>query len=176
MKNSLLRSFAMVLVGVLLVFMNSDAVLFLVRIIGVACLVPALVSGIDIFVNRRTCMASRDVAIAVLDVACMAFGLWLVFAPGVFVELVVILLAVALLLFALTQLYRLFVVNKIVPVHWGYVVVPFILVVVAITALAIPGRTASFITVMIGMGAVASGVSEIVISLLASKGGDSGVK
>ena len=164
MKNSLLRSFAMVLVGVLLVFMNSDAVLFLVRIIGVACLVPALVSGIDIFVNRRTCMASRDVAIAVLDVACMAFGLWL------------ILLAVALLLFALTQLYRLFVVNKIVPVHWGYVIVPFILVVVAITALAIPGRTASFITVMIGMGAVASGVSEIVISLLASKGGDSGVK
>ena len=52
---------------------------------------------------------------------------------------------------------------------WRYAIVPLALVVVSVTVLALPGQTVSFLTMMIGIAAVLSGLSDIVISLVVDK-------
>lgn len=172
MMNNIVRGIATLLVGVLLVVMNGGAIIFLVRLIGFAFLLPALVSAVNLLVGRKGRFSFQEVAVSVVDVGCIAFGIWLVFAPETFVELVVVLLALVILFYALFQLYKLFLAHKYVRVHWGYTVVPLSLVAVAVVALAVPGITLSFITVMIGISAIVSGLSDILISLLARRGGN----
>ena len=166
MVNNLVRSLATILVGVLLIFMNSEAILLLVRILGVVFLVLAFVSAVRIVMNKRERFASNDVIVSVIDLGCIAFGLWLLLSPHVFVDFIVVLLALSLMGYALFQLYELFLVRKFVRLHWSYAIVPSLLVVAAVVAMLIPGKTLSLMTIAMGIGAVMSGLSDIFISLL----------
>lgn len=167
--NNVLRSFATVLIGILLIVMKDSAIHLLVRIIGVAFFVPALVSVLGIFMNKRNRLSAKDMMLSALDVCCMALGLWLIISPEMLVELLVVLLALALFCFSLFQLYKVYALSKQVKGQWRYAVVPIALVVVSVIALALPGRTVSFVIMMIGVAAVVSGLSDIVISLVADK-------
>ena len=167
--NNVMRSFATVLVGILLVLMKDGAIHLIVRIIGVAFLVPALTSAFGILMEKRKEYAPREILVLTANVCCVLFGVWLLVAPGMFVELLVVLLALALFCFSVYQLYRLYAVNILVGKGWRYAVVPLMLVVVSVVALALPDRTASFITVLIGVSAIVSGLSDIVVSLLVDK-------
>ena len=167
--DNVMRSFATVLVGVLLVLMKGSAIHLIVRIIGVAFLVPALVSAFGIMMEKRKGFTVREILVLVADVSCVLLGVWLLVAPGMFVDLLVVLLALALFCFSVYQLYRLYLVKMLVGGGWRYAVAPLVLVVVSVVALALPDRTASFITVLIGLSAIVSGLSDIVVSLLVDK-------
>lgn len=167
--NNVLRSFATVLIGILLIVMKDSAIHLLVRIVGVAFFVPALVSASGIFINKRDRLSARDMMFLALDVCCLAFGLWLIISPEMLVGLLVVLLALALFSFSLFQLYRVYFMRNLVQGLWRYAIVPLALVVVSVTVLALPGQTVSFLTMMIGIAAVLSGLSDIVISLVADK-------
>lgn len=169
MVNNLVRSLATILVGVLLIFMNSEAILLMVRILGVVFLVPAFISAVRLIMNKRKQLSSSDVVVSVIDLGCIAFGLWLLLAPHVFVDFIVVLLALSLMGYALFQLYELFLARKFARFHWSYAIVPSLLVVAAVIAMLVPGKTLSLVTVAMGIGAVMSGLSDIFISLLVDR-------
>ena len=167
--DNVMRSFATILVGVLLILMKDSAIHLIVRVIGVALLVPALVSALGIFIRRNDGVSMRDMFISAVDVCCVALGLWLVISPGTFVGLLVVLLSLALFCFSFFQLYRLYVANRFADGNWKYAIVPVLLLLVSIVALALPDRTVSFITMLIGIAALVSGLSDIVISLIVDR-------
>lgn len=169
MVNNIVRSLVTILVGVLLIFMNSEAILLLVRILGVVFLIPSFVSAVRIVMRKRGRFASNDIIVSVIDLGCIVFGLWLLLSPHVFVDFIVVLLALSLMGYALFQLYELFLARKLVRLHWSYAVTPSLLVVAAVIAMLVPGKTLSLVTVAMGVGAVISGLSDIFISLLVGR-------
>ena len=163
MLNRIIRSVATVLIGLLLVFMPDGAMGFIVRVVGAAFFVPAMVSLVKLYVSRRETAALPMVAVGVVGLGCAAFGLWLMVAPETFAGLFVTLLGVALLLFALFQLFVLFAVKRSGASRWGFVVVPLLLVVASVVVLANPFETVTAVSVLLGVCAVLSGISDILI-------------
>lgn len=163
MLNRIIRSVATVLIGLLLVFMPDGAMGVIVRVVGAAFFVPAMVSLIKLYVSRRETAVLPMVAMGVVGLGCAAFGFWLMVAPETFAGLFVTLLGVALLLFAMFQLFVVFVAKRTGAFRWGIVVVPLLLVVASVVVLANPFETVEVVSVFLGVCAVLSGISDIVI-------------
>ena len=53
--------------------------------------------------------------------------------------------------------------------HWGFLITPFLLAVAAIIVLANPFGTLEAVSVMLGICAIVSGLSDLVISIIAGK-------
>ena len=103
--NSVIRSLSAVLIGVLLIVLKDSAMPFLVRLVGVAFFLPALISVINIYSTRKGAPLFPMVLMSIVDVGSMLFGLWLIIFPITFIELFVGMLAVALFCFSLFQIY-----------------------------------------------------------------------
>ena len=89
MTNGLVRSIVVMLTGLLLIFCSDSVVGWLIRIVGVAFFLPALVSAINIYITRAQGEMFPKVLITIIDVGSMAFGLWLMVAPASFETLFV---------------------------------------------------------------------------------------
>ena len=122
MSNGVIRSIAIMLVGLLLIFMNVDGARLLIRVLGVAFFLPALVSMVNLYISRAQGKMLSKVLIAVINVGSMAFGLWLMVAPTAFEDAFVKLMAALLLLFAVYQIVVIAVEQKkqVVPA-WIYI-------------------------------------------------------
>ena len=106
MNGGLVRGLMTMAIGVLLIVMGDGAMELLVRLVGVAFFLPALVSFVSVYSRRKEAGKFTSMAIAVIDIGCMAFGLWLLVNPFSFQSVFVKLLAVILLVIALFQVYE----------------------------------------------------------------------
>ena len=169
MLSRVVRSLATMLIGVLLVFLPENAVELLIRVLGVAFLLPALISVVKLFTTRNDAKTFAKVAISVINIGCIAFGTWLLVSPKTFAELFILLLGVALLFFGLFQLFVVFSKRSVKPMHWGFLIVPLLTVVTSVVVLANPFETVSVVSVVIGVCAFVTGCSDLVISLVIGK-------
>ena len=165
MANKVVRSVAVMLVGCLLVFMSESAISLLSRIVGVVFLLPALVSLVNIYVSRNNAALLPKVLITVIDVGSMAFGTWIIVSPLTFQDVFVKLLAVVLLVYAVYQVVMLVSAQKHSAVHVAWYVTPLLLVVVAVVLLSVSFEKTSAMSVVLGIGAIVSGLSDLLISL-----------
>ena len=168
MLSNVIRSLATMLIGVLLLFLPENAVELLIRVLGVAFLLPALISVVKLFTTRNDAKTFAKVAISVINIGCIAFGTWLLVSPKTFAELFILLLGVALLFFGLFQLFVVFS-KRSVNMHWGFLIVPLLTVVTSVVVLANPFETVSVVSVVIGVCAFVTGCSDLVISLVIGK-------
>ena len=106
-----IRSLSTILVGLLLVFMSESVLPLMVRVIGAAFSIPALVSIIVAYRNRHRTNPLQTALISVVDIGSIAFGLWLLVAPGAFLSLLLLLLSFALLVTSFYQLFMLFIIK-----------------------------------------------------------------
>ncbi|MDO5461090.1 MAG: DUF308 domain-containing protein [Bacteroidales bacterium] len=169
MLNKVVRSMATMLVGFLLVFLPESAMGLIIRVVGAAFFLPALISAIRLYMSRNQVDTMRLIAIAVIDLGSMVFGVWLMVAPTTFAELFITLLGIALLVFAVFQVFVVYSAQKYRPMHWGFLITPFLLAVAAIIVLANPFGTLEAVSVMLGICAIVSGLSDLVISIIAGK-------
>lgn len=163
------RSLFAVLVGVLLIILKDSAMPFLVRLLGLAFLFPALVSVINLFMTRKGAALFPLVMISIIDVGSIAFGVWLLVSPMTFLGLLAVILAVVLLGFSLFQIYSVVSVRRSLRSAWGLLVTPLLLAVASIVVLANPFGTIATVSVILGACAVVAGLSDIVIYLIARK-------
>lgn len=169
MVINITRSLFAVLVGVLLIVLKDSAMPFLVRLLGLAFLFPALVSVINLFMTRKGAALFPLVMISVIDVGSIAFGVWLLVSPMTFLGLLAVILAVALLGFSLFQIYSVVSVRRSLHSPWGLLVTPLLLAVASIVVLANPFGTIATVSVILGVCAVVAGLSDIVIYIIARK-------
>ncbi len=143
---------------------------FMVRLVGVAFFLPALVSILNIYAARKGTPAFPAALISIVDIGSMLFGLWLIVSPVTFIELFVIMLAVVLLCFSVFQIYLVVSSDRGGGMRWGLLATPLLLAVLAVVILANPFGTVTTAIVVSGVCAVVSGVSDIVIYLLVKRG------
>ena len=170
MTNGLVRSIVVMLTGLLLIFCSDSVVGWLIRIVGVAFFLPALVSAINIYITRAQGEMFPKVLITIIDVGSMAFGLWLMVAPASFEILFVKILALLLLLFAVYQVSVLAMAHRrrSIPV-WMYIA-PLLLVVASVVLFTSSFKPLETLSVVFGIAAVVSGVSDLIILLKLRKG------
>ena len=165
MLNNVIRSIAIMLIGLVLIFMSDSAMILLVRLTGAAFFLPALVSIINLYVSRSESGAIPKVLISVIDVGSMAFGVWLMMAPGHFQDVFVKLLAIVLLVFAIYQVIMIVTAQKYSIVPALMFVAPLLIIVVSIVLLSVKFESASTTSVVFGICTAFSGLSDLLISL-----------
>ena len=106
MRSDFVRNLVIIFVGMLLVFMNTSTMPLLV--VGVVFFVPAFISLANLFFARPGLTAVGVTFSTLINVGSMAFGLWLVLSPEVFMDLFLKLIAVALFLAAAYRIYYLY--------------------------------------------------------------------
>lgn len=167
--NGVLRSLSAVLVGLLLVFFKDSVMPIIVRFVGASFFLPALVSIINIYKNYKGKMRFADALVSIVDVGSMLFGAWLMISPVSFIELLVIVLAVILLCFSVYQIYMVMLAYKHLRKPWALLATPLLMVVLAVLLLANPFGSVATATVILGVCAIVSGISDILIFILVKR-------
>ena len=165
MVNNVVRSIAVMLVGCLLVFMSESAISLLTRIVGAVFFLPALVSLVNLYVSRKDAAMLPKVLISVIDIGSMAFGIWIMVAPVTFQSVFVKLLAVILLVYAVYQVVMLVSAHKHITVPATLYVTPLLLVIAAVVLLSVSFEKTSTMSIVFGICAIVSGLSDLLISL-----------
>lgn len=165
MTKKLIRSIAIMLFGLVLVFLSDGMVTVLIRLVGAAFFLPALVSIINLYVSRAESKIVSKVLISIIDVGSMAFGVWLMVSPSHFETVFVKLLAVMLLVFALYQIVVIVSAQRhtIIPVQMY--IAPLLLVVAAIILFAVEFSSLSTISVIFGLSAFVAGLSDLILTI-----------
>lgn len=167
MNNGLVRGLITLVIGILLIVMSGSAMELLIRLAGIAFFLPALVSLVSLYVSRKEAQKLPSIAIAVIDVGSMAFGLWLIVYPLTFQNVFVKLMAVLLFVVALHQLYvALRLVKK---GGWKMLVVPLVIAAVSAFLFFRTWEAVSAIAVVIGICAVVLALSDIVVAVMSRK-------
>lgn len=165
MVNNVIRSIAIMLIGLVLIFMSDSAMTLLVRLTGAAFFLPALVSIINLYVSRSENGLIPKVLISVIDVGSMAFGAWLMAAPDHFQAVFVKLLAVVLIVFAVYQVIMIISAQKYSVVPALMFVAPLLIIVVSIVMLSVSFESSSTTSIVFGICTAFSGLSDLLISL-----------
>ena len=167
--NGIIRGLAIMLVGLLLMFMSDSAMPLLIRVTGAVFFLPALVSMVNLYITRGETAMLPKILISLINIGCMAFGLWLMILPETFMNLFTTLLAVLLFVFALYQVIVLVAAHRRMQVSWGMIVAPLLLIVASVIMFTVSFDDAATVSIVFGMCAVVAGLSDIVISLSVRK-------
>lgn len=169
MNGNVIRGLLVTLVGVLLISLSESAMPFLVRLLGLAFFLPALVSLVNLYAKRKGVALIPMFAMSVINIGSALLGIWLFMFPRTFLEFFVIMLALILLCMSLLQMYM--VVSSSLPGRkkWGLLVTPLFLSVMSIVLLFKPFAAVSTVSIIIGICLAVSGLSDVIIMLLAKK-------
>lgn len=165
MTNNVIRSVAIMLLGLVLIFMSEGAMALLIRLIGAAFFLPALVSIINLYVSRSESGIVPKVLISIIDVGSMAFGVWLMVAPAHFEAVFMKLLAIMLLVFAVYQVIMIVSAQRYSVIPMPMYIAPLVLIVLAVILFSVKISSVSTSSILFGLCAVISGVSDLLISL-----------
>ena len=165
MGKKLIRSISIMLFGLVLVILSDGAMTVLIRLVGAAFFLPALVSIINLYVSRAESKMISKVLISIIDVGSMAFGIWLMVSPGHFENVFVKLLAVMLLVFAVYQVVVIMSAQRHSIVPAQMYIAPLLLVIAGILLFAVDFSSLSTISIIFGLSAVVAGVSDMLLTM-----------
>lgn len=164
MINLVVRSIVMVLIGVLLVMRREDIMPVIVQCIGAAFIIPGVLALVRHFMpSGREGALSVDNRMQVLSaVGSCVLGLLLLLSPGFFVAMLVSILGVSLLLLGLYQAVLLLLSKKYLRVSIYLFIMPLLQLLIGVFVLVNPFDAASLPFLLLGIGAIISGVSDLV--------------
>lgn len=170
MLSVMLRCLTAVMVGILLIIYKSAVMPFIVRLIGVAFLLPGLIAvGLRLFAvkNGEGNLFSINM---LTSLGSVAFGAWLLFAPDFFVAVLMNMLGVMLMLAGVYQIVMLVKLRKydFCPSVYYYIM-PTLTVLLGIFVLFNPFEAATLSFFIMGVGAVIAGISDFMGSMLLRK-------
>lgn len=168
MLSVIVRSVVAIALGVLLVIERDAVVPFIVQLLGVALIVPGVVSLFTQFFG-----ASKGVKLCwiscVTSVGSVAMGLWLLLTPAFFVALLMNILGIILLLVGVFQIVTLLSVAKGVRMSTYCYILPVLLAMTGLIVLFNPFGAASLPFLLIGIGAILGGLSDLINSVLIAR-------
>lgn len=167
MVNNVIRSVAVMLLGLVLILMSESAMGLLIRLVGAAFFLPALVSIVNLYVPRSENKHGlfSKILITIINVGSMAFGVWLMVAPGDFEDTFIKLLAILLVAFALYQLIMVVAAQRHTTVPVPMYIAPMVLIVLAVILFSVENLSRPTCSILFGIGALVAGISDLVISL-----------
>ncbi len=167
MLNVIVRSVATIIIGVLLVMQREVILPIIVQCIGAAFILPGLFALVSSLLNKKkaTMQKWQPTVMMLTSVGSIVFGLWLLLSPSFFVEILMMLLGVLITLHGLYQMMTLILARKYSSVPFVMFIMPLTLIIVGLAVLVNPFDAASVPFVLLGVGAVIGGISDLVNSL-----------
>lgn len=167
MLNVIVRSVATIIIGVLLVMQREAILPIIVQCIGAAFILPGLFALVSYLLGRKKGLEqSWHPSIMLLtSVGSIVFGLWLLLSPAFFVGILMMLLGVLISLLGLYQIVALALARKFASIPFAMYIMPLTLIIVGLAVLVNPFDAASLPFILLGVGAVIGGVSDLINSL-----------
>lgn len=167
MLNVIIRSVAMILIGVLLVVQRDIIMPVIVQCVGIAFVLPGIIALVSLFVGSASQKQRRSVVMPVItSVGSIALGVWLLSAPNFFVAIFMNLLGSLLLLLGIYQIVILFMSKRYCRVSIYLFFMPLLLVLLGFFVLLKPFGAASLPFLFIGIGAIVGGLSDLISSFV----------
>lgn len=158
LSNSFLRVICALVIGLVLVANPSNAGDFFVRVIGIALLVPSLISIIGHFVQNPETRPRFPIE----GVGCALFGLWLILAPGTFQEILAYILGAILVIAGVHQLFSLWMARKWTRVPGAFYILPLLIFLAGLFALFNTSATKNLFYMVVGISCLVYALSELV--------------
>lgn len=167
MLNVIVRSVATIIIGVLLVMQREVILPIIVQCIGAAFILPGLFALVSSLLNKKkeTMQKWQPTVTMLTSIGSIVFGLWLLLSPSFFVEILMMLLGVLITLQGLYQMMTLILARKYFSVPFVMFIMPLTLIIVGLAVLVNPFDAASLPFILLGVGAVIGGVSDLINSL-----------
>lgn len=155
-NNVWVRGIFSLIIGVLLVLYPGTASIYFVMAIGALFFIPGLITVVARLVNRGV----RRV-FPFMGLGSLLFGLWLLIMPGFFVCILMYVLGAMLVLAGLNMLAGLVNARRLMPVAWGFYVVPVLILAAGIVVLFNPFQTAELPFIVLGVTSIVYGVFDM---------------
>ncbi len=171
MLSVIIRSVATVLIGILLIMQREAIMPIIVQCIGAAFVLPGIIALFLHFFNNNEAVSRKNRSVVLLtSVGSIAFGLWMLLTPSFFVGILMMLLGAILTIFGIYQIVTLVIARKISRVPLYMYIMPLVLVTVGGIVLLNPFGAASVPFILIGIGAVIGGCSDLVSAIFIERG------
>lgn len=171
MLNLIVRSVAIILVGVLLIVQRDAVMPIIVQCLGIAFILPGVIAVTSYIMARRNSGVGGklNVAYPLAAVGSILLGGWLLFSPTFFVSIIMNLLGIMLSLIGLYQLLTLLVTMRHTRVSIFLFIMPVVLLLMGGFVLFNPFEAASLPFLLLGIGAIIAGLSDFINTLFVTR-------
>jgi len=168
MLNMVIRGIAALLIGFVVIVYRDAFLPLVVQMAGVLFLVSGMVSAYSIFLQYKQGLASvyLSFAYAVVAVCGLVLGMWLLLNPLFFVGIFMMLFGAVLIFMGLYQMIVLFSVKKQLPIRYYMFIAPLLLLVAGLLVVINPFTVAAVPFIIVGAGAVVSGIHDLLTAAL----------
>ena len=161
MNYSLMRILFAFVVGLVLVLWPNAAASYIVITVGVAFLIPGIISLLGYFGRKNTedGISSR---FPIEGVGSFLFGLWLIIMPEFFANVLMFILGFILILGGVQQIASLSVARRWMKVPGAFYLVPVLILLAGIVALFNPTGARNTAFTIIGVSSLVYSLSELI--------------
>ncbi len=161
-NSYIFRAVCALLVGLLLVYNPERMTEFLVQVIGGLFLVSGLVSLINYFMIRYSDKVPVKPVFPVVGLGSLLFGVFLGFFPGLFIEYLMYVFGFLTVVAGVNQLWNMFRLRRLIPFRWYVLLFTLMITALGVFVLFNPLESASVPFVLLGVGFILYGVSELI--------------
>lgn len=161
MNYSLIRILFALVIGLVLVIWPDLAAKYIVITLGVAFLIPGIISLFAFFGHKKS-ESSAESLFPVEGVGSLLFGLWLIIKPDMFTDILMFLLGFILMMGGVQQIASLATARRWMHVPGGFYLLPSLLLVAGIVALFNPTGVVNTAFFIIGVSSLVYSLSELI--------------
>ena len=161
----LLRALCALLIGFLLVSNPQSMTTVIVRIIGGIFVFLGLTQAVGFFMPKAEDGTYLRPLFPFVGLGCVLLGIILLVMPSTFVKFLMYLLGFFLVIAGGTQFFSLVSERKVAPLRWWVFLVPMLLFGVGLFTLVRPLESASLPFLILGVGCLCYGISELFFTL-----------
>lgn len=161
MNYSLVRILFALVIGLVLVLWPNTAASYIVITIGVAFLIPGVISLFSFFGRKRS---EHEPAprFPIEGIGSLLFGLWLIVMPEFFADVLMFLLGFILIMGGVQQIASLSMARRWTPVPGIFYLVPSLILIAGVIALFNPTGARNTAFIIIGISSLVYSLSELI--------------
>ena len=161
----LVRAIIVLMLGIFLTVYPDQTSTLLVRVVGMAFMIPSLVVLLLALVTPGNSQAQPNrmqSALPVLHVGSFLFGLILFLMPNLFITITMYVLGVLIIIFAANQIINLISIRQYLPVRAVYYILPMLMMAAGIFMLVHPLEMAGSPFYILGLCCIICGVTDLI--------------
>ena len=161
MNYSLIRILFALVIGLVLVLWPNTAASYIVITIGVAFLIPGVISLFSFFGRKRS---EHEPAprFPIEGIGSLLFGLWMIVMPEFFADVLMFLLGFILIMGGVQQIASLSMARRWTPVPGIFYLVPSLILIAGVIALFNPTGVRNTAFIIIGISSLVYSLSELI--------------
>lgn len=161
MNYSLIRILFALVIGLVLVIWPNAAASYIVITVGVAFLIPGVISLFGYFGRKRP-EGEAAPRFPIEGIGSLLFGLWLIVMPEFFADVLMFLLGFILIMGGVQQIASLSMARRWMPVPGAFYLIPSLILIAGIIALFNPTGARNTAFIIIGISSLVYSLSELI--------------